>query len=138
MLVVADLHLLTGNTDLSYDRVLHCTILGRKSQNAIQICRLVGHYEIHDLVGEGYETLVGSNEVGLTLQGDDSCEIAIGTCNNSTLRSLTGLTLGGNSLTLLANLLHCLLHVTIGNLKGLLAILHTGTSDLAEFLNLSN
>ena len=97
---------------------------------------LVGNGCVEDFLSELDEVFVLGNEVRFAFQGENGCK-AVGRLNeHSAFGCFAVGTLGGYSLTFLADNFDGLFHVAVGFGKGLFAIAETGAGEGAQFLDI--
>ena len=131
-LVCADFGLLAGLAALLGDEVGYGLAVDCEGLELIDSLELVGHGEVHELVGECHEACVLGNEVGLAVEGEDSCELAVCAGDDATLRSLAVFALCGYGLTLLAKNLDSGLDVAVSLGESFLAVHQAGACEVAQ------
>ena len=135
--VAVQLHLLAGDTATSDNSVLDGAVAHGQSLNLVQSLATCSNCSVQNLAGQSHEISVGSNEVGLALQGDDSSKAILSLYQYATLGSLAVATLCGNSSTLLAEVCYCTVHI-LALSQSLLTVGQTSTGHLAELLDVSH
>ena len=134
-LIGTQFHLLTGDTAQCGDLLAHALAVHLQGYQGVEVSRLLVHSEVQDSLGEVDKLLVLGNKVGLTLEGDDCSELAVGLADGDALSCLTVFTLGGDGLTALANQLHGLGDVVVALDERLLAVAQACAGHVAQFLD---
>ena len=134
-LIGTQLHLLAGDTAQGGDLLAHGLAVHVEGVELVEVSGLLGHSEVQDSLGEVDKLLVLGNEVGLTLEGDDSSELAVGLADSDTLSCLTVFTLGGDGLSALADQFHSLGDVVVALDERLLAVAQACAGHVAQFLD---
>ena len=134
--VAVELHLLTcyartlSNRSLYRETVREC-----ESLNSVEVCSLSSNSSVENLLSELDIVSVVSNEVCLTLEGDDSSETVTNLSEYTTVCCLTVSTLCSDSLTLLTEDILSLIHIALSLCESLLYISKSCASHSAELLD---
>ena len=136
--IAIQLHLFARDTAAVGNSHLYGSITHRQILYFVERLALVGNSQVKNGLSELHEVSILCNEVGFTLQRNDSSKVACSLGKYTTFRSLAVRTLGSYGLALLTDDLHSLVEVAFSLSQCILAVHHTSTRHLAELGNISH